>query len=619
MKLSTIIFALLFITALSFPQTGTITGTVMDSLTGEPLIGANIIIEGTSIGTATDLNGRFVLKVSPGTYSLIITYIGYERKKIENIKVEPGKKIDFNVKLNPMQIVGECVTVTGHAKGQLQSINQQLSSNTITNIVSAETIRELPEDFNTEEYAYIVENNFKDAVKNPLSTFSIDVDAASYSNTRRFLMEGRLPPKDAVRVEEFINYFDYNYPLPESDLPFKIYTEYSYCPWNEDNYLVHIGIKGKELIKDENIPSSLTFLIDVSGSMSPPNKLPLLKRAFKMLVGQLKKDDKIAIVVYAGAAGLVLPSTYGSDKEKLLDAIDQLEAGGSTAGGQGIMLAYKIAKENYIKDGNNRVILATDGDFNIGITNTGELVHFLDDKKKDGIFLTVLGFGEENIKDSRLEDLADKGNGNYYYVDNMLEAKKVFVDEIGATLFTIAKDVKIQVEFNPAKIKSYRLVGYENRLLNDEDFEDDKKDAGEIGAGHTVTALYEVVPLESIEDLPGDFKLKYQEKIIKKSAAETEEILTVSIRYKKPDEDTSNLISDIITGLPVSLNKTSNNFRFSAAAAQFGMLLRDSEFKGNADFDKTKELAKNSLGEDMHGYRAEFLRLADLASGLISQ
>ncbi len=619
MKLSTIIFALLFITALSFPQTGTITGTVMDSLTGEPLIGANIIIEGTSIGAATDLNGRFVLKVSPGTYSLIITYIGYERKKIENIKVEPGKKIDFNVKLNPMQIVGECVTVTGHAKGQLQSINQQLSSNTITNIVSAETIRELPEDFNTEEYAYIVENNFKDAVKNPLSTFSIDVDAASYSNTRRFLMEGRLPPKDAVRVEEFINYFDYNYPLPESDLPFKIYTEYSYCPWNEDNYLVHIGIKGKELIKDENIPSSLTFLIDVSGSMSPPNKLPLLKRAFKMLVGQLKKDDKIAIVVYAGAAGLVLPSTYGSDKEKLLDAIDQLEAGGSTAGGQGIMLAYKIAKENYIKDGNNRVILATDGDFNIGITNTGELVHFLDDKKKDGIFLTVLGFGEENIKDSRLEDLADKGSGNYYYVDNMLEAKKVFVDEIGATLFTIAKDVKIQVEFNPAKIKSYRLVGYENRLLNDEDFEDDKKDAGEIGAGHTVTALYEVVPLESIEDLPGDFKLKYQEKIIKKSAAETEEILTVSIRYKKPDEDTSNLISDIITGLPVSLNKTSNNFRFSAAAAQFGMLLRDSEFKGNADFDKTKELAKNSLGEDKHGYRAEFLRLADLASGLISQ
>lgn len=610
MKLSTIIFTLLFITTLSFSQTGTITGTVIDSLTGEPLIGTNIIIEGTSLGAATDLNGCFVLKVSPGIYNLIITYIGYERKKIENVKVESGKKIDFNVKLNPMQIEGECVTITAQAIGRLEAINQSLSFNTISGISG---------DFNTEEYAYICENSFKDAVKNPLSTFSIDVDAASYSNTRRFLMEGRLPPKDAVRVEEFINYFDYDYPQPKSDLPFKIYTEYSYCPWNEDNYLVHIGIKGKELIKDENIPSSLTFLIDVSGSMSPPNKLPLLKRAFKMLVGQLKKDDKIAIVVYAGAAGLVLPSTYGSDKEKLLDAIDQLEAGGSTAGGQGIMLAYKIAKKNYIKDGNNRVILATDGDFNIGITNTGELVRFLDEKKKDGIFLTVLGFGEENIKDSRLEELADKGNGNYYYIDNMLEAKKVFVDELGATLFTIAKDVKIQVEFNPAKIKSYRLVGYENRLLNDEDFEDDKKDAGEIGAGHTVTALYEVVPLESIEDLPGDFKLKYQEKIIKKSAAETEEILTVSIRYKKPDEDTSNLISEIIAGLPVSLNKTSDNFRFSAAAAQFGMLLRDSEFKGNADFDKTKELAKNSLGEDKHGYRVEFLRLVDLASGLISQ
>ncbi len=338
-----------------------------------------------------------------------------------------------------------------------------------------------------------------------------------------------------------------------------------------------------------------------------------------MLVGQLNNDDKIAIVVYAGAAGLFLPTTYGSEKAKILGAIEQLQAGGSTAGGEGIILAYKIAKENFIEDGNNRVILATDGDFNIGITNTGELVRFLNEKKKDGIFLTVLGFGEENIKDSRLEELADKGNGHYAYIDNMLEAKKVLVDEIGATLFTIAKDVKIQVEFNPAKIKSYRLVGYENRLLNDEDFEDDKKDAGEIGAGHTVTALYEIVTLENIEDLAGDFKLKYQEKVIKKSAVETEEILTVSIRYKKPDEDVSKLMSAVITGKPVSFKKTSDNFKFSAAVAQLGMLLRDSEFIGNADFDKTKELAKNSLGEDKYGYRAEFLRLLDLASGLNRQ
>ncbi len=564
------------------------------------------------------MNGFFVLKVSPGVYNLVISYIGYETKKIENLKVEATKKINLDIKLNPAQIEGEEVVITAQAMGQIKAINQQLSSNTIRSIVSAETIRELP-DFNTDEYSYIDENNFKDAIKNPLSTFSIDVDAASYSNTRRFLMEGRLPPKDAVRVEEFINYFDYDYPVSETDLPFKIFTEYSECPWNEDNYLVHIGIKGKELIKDENIPSSLTFLIDVSGSMTPENKLPLLKKAFKMLVGQLNNDDKIAIVVYAGAAGLFLPTTYGSEKAKILGAIEQLQAGGSTAGGEGIILAYKIAKENFIEDGNNRVILATDGDFNIGITNTGELVRFLNEKKKDGIFLTVLGFGEENIKDSRLEELADKGNGHYAYIDNMLEAKKVLVDEIGATLFTIAKDVKIQVEFNPAKIKSYRLVGYENKLLNDEDFEDDKKDAGEIGAGHTVTALYEIVTLENIEDLAGDFKLKYQEKVIKKSAVETEEILTVSIRYKKPDEDVSKLMSAVITGKPVSFKKTSDNFKFSAAVAQLGMLLRDSEFIGNADFDKTKELAKNSLGEDKYGYRAEFLRLLDLASGLNRQ
>jgi len=618
MKPSTLISVFIFITNSLFAQTGTISGIVTDSLTGNGLPGVNILIQGTSRGTATDLNGFFVLKVSPGVYNLVISYIGYETKKIENLKVEATKKINLDIKLNPAQIEGEEVVITAQAMGQIKAINQQLSSNTIRSIVSAETIRELP-DFNTDEYSYIDENNFKDAIKNPLSTFSIDVDAASYSNTRRFLMEGRLPPKDAVRVEEFINYFDYDYPVSETDLPFKIFTEYSECPWNEDNYLVHIGIKGKELIKDENIPSSLTFLIDVSGSMTPENKLPLLKKAFKMLVGQLNNDDKIAIVVYAGAAGLFLPTTYGSEKAKILGAIEQLQAGGSTAGGEGIILAYKIAKENFIEDGNNRVILATDGDFNIGITNTGELVRFLNEKKKDGIFLTVLGFGEENIKDSRLEELADKGNGHYAYIDNMLEAKKVLVDEIGATLFTIAKDVKIQVEFNPAKIKSYRLVGYENKLLNDEDFEDDKKDAGEIGAGHTVTALYEIVTLENIEDLAGDFKLKYQEKVIKKSAVETEEILTVSIRYKKPDEDVSKLMSAVITGKPVSFKKTSDNFKFSAAVAQLGMLLRDSEFIGNADFDKTKELAKNSLGEDKYGYRAEFLRLLDLASGLNRQ
>jgi len=391
--------------------------------------------------------------------------------------------------------------------------------------------------------------------------------------------------------------------------------EYSECPWNEKCRLIHIGLQGKKLSKAEQKPSNLVFLIDVSGSMNSPKKLPLLQRSFNLLVDQLKPEDQVALAVYAGAAGLVLPSTSGSNKEVIKDAINKLQAGGSTAGGAGIKLAYKIAKQNLIPGGNNRVILATDGDFNIGISSTSELTRFIEKKRDDGIFLTVLGFGMGNYKDYRLQELADRGNGNHAYIDNILEAQKVLVHDLTATLFTIAKDVKIQVEFNPVKIKSYRLIGYENRELNDEDFVDDTKDAGEIGAGHTVTALYEIVPADDKNSKTYD--LKYTERTIKKDAVKTDEILTVRIRYKQPDGKTSKEFSSVLKGEPAKLAGTSNNFRFSAAVAEFAMVLRDSEFKGTANIKSVKKLASSSLGQDPFGYRNEFLGLTERVSLLM--
>ncbi|MBN1351706.1 VWA domain-containing protein [candidate division KSB1 bacterium] len=473
-------------------------------------------------------------------------------------------------------------------------------------------LREMPPpDFNTENYDLINENEFLMTRTNPLSTFSIDVDAASYANVRRFINDNRLPPKDAVRIEELINYFTYDYPQPEGKHPFSITTELSECPWQKTHHLLHIGLQGKKMDLEKLPPSNLVFLLDVSGSMDYPNKLPLLKSSFKLLVNQLRNLDRVSIVVYAGAAGCVLEPTPGDEKQKILDAIDRLQAGGSTAGGAGILLAYNKAKENFVKNGNNRVILATDGDFNIGVSSDAELVRLIEDKREAGIFLTVLGFGMGNYKDSRMEKLADKGNGNYAYIDNILEAKKVLVSEMGGTLFTIAKDVKIQIEFNPAKIQAYRLIGYENRKLQAEDFHDDKKDAGELGAGHSVTALYELIPVGVKVDLPKVDDLKYQQSKISDEAASSDELLTIKLRYKQPDESTSKLIEQGLADNLIKPNKTSDNFRFSSAVAGFGMLLRDSEFKGDLTFEEVARLAKNALGEDKQGYRHEFLKLVE--------
>jgi len=463
--------------------------------------------------------------------------------------------------------------------------------------------------YNTEEYDAVNENIFQDAVKNPLSTFSIDVDAASYSNVRRFINNGQHPPKDAVRIEEMINYFTYNYEQPKGDDPFAIHTEISVAPWNPKHRLVQVGLQGKKIATENLPPSNLVFLLDVSGSMDEPAKLPLLKSSLKMLVDEMRPQDHVAIVVYAGAAGLVLEPTSGSDKKRIIDALDQLQAGGSTAGGAGINLAYAVAKENFKKEGNNRIIIATDGDFNVGESSNASMERLVEEKRKDGIFLTVLGFGMGNYKDSKMEILADKGNGNYAYIDNITEARKVLVNEFGGTLFTIAKDVKLQLEFNPARVKAYRLIGYENRMLKSEDFNNDKKDAGELGSGHTVTALYEIIPVGVESEFFKVDDLKYQSNTINETALKSKELMTIKFRYKKPNEDVSKLIVHPLMDTNTTLDKTSNNFKWSASVAAFGMLLRDSEYVRNFSYDQVVQLAEQSKGDDKEGYRTEFINM----------
>lgn len=462
---------------------------------------------------------------------------------------------------------------------------------------------------NTEEYNKIDDNVFKMTIDEALSTFSIDVDTASYANIRRYLANNQMPPKDAARIEEMVNYFSYDYPKPEGSDPFSVTTKIAVCPWNTDHQLFLVGLKGKTPDVKTLPPSNLVFLIDSSGSMQDPDKLPLLQQGFKMMVQQLRPEDKVAIVVYAGSAGKVLDPTSGAEKEKINAAIDALQAGGSTAGGAGIQLAYQLAKDTFIQGGNNRVILATDGDFNVGISSSSELTRTIEEKRKDGIFLTVLGFGEGNFKDGRLEQLADKGNGNFYYIDTIKEARKVLVSELGSTLFTIAKDVKIQIEFNPGQVKAYRLIGYENRMLAKEDFNNDQKDAGEIGAGHTVTALYEIVPASSQETFGNVDALKYQKPV---QAVASDEILTVKLRYKEPTEDVSKLITRPVAKADVK-DAPTGDFAWAASVAEFGMLLRGSEFKGTSSYDDVLKRARANVGEDKFGFRAEFISLVETA------
>ena len=609
-------------------QSRLISGTVKDD-SGNLLPGVSIVVKGTSNGTVTDINGTYQISVSVEAKYLVFTYIGMEQTQI---RIARSNRINVIMKSSNVALEEIVYTEAEPVKSYVMTtadmavqrpgrpLYTRTGGHTKTANVNAYYAPEPGYvQHNTEGYSAIHENGFKDVMHNPLSTFSIDVDKASYSNVRRFLNMGQLPPMDAVRIEEMINYFHYDYPEPKGKHPFSVYTEISQCPWNENHQLLHVGLKGKSIDKSELPASNLVLLLDVSGSMSAANKLPLLKQAFRMLVNELRPEDRVAIVVYAGAAGLVLESTPGSKKEQIIAALDQLQSGGSTAGGAGLKLAYKVAQENFIEDGNNRIILATDGDFNVGSSSNAEMERLIEQKREHGVFMTVLGFGMGNYKDDKMEIIADKGNGNYAYIDNIQEARKVFITEFGGTLFTIAKDVKFQIEFNPARVKGYRLVGYENRLLNDEDFNDDKKDAGEMGAGHTVTALYEVIPAGSDESLKSIDPLKYQSSREKTKATEkvradlSAELMTLKLRYKKPDGNTSTKVEIPVKGNVLDLEETSDNFRFSAAIAEFGLILRNSQYKEDASMEHVIAMAKNSRGEDEEGYRSEFLKLVKLA------
>ncbi len=491
--------------------------------------------------------------------------------------------------------------------------------------LSAPDEHEIRRGFNTAEYNHFDENPFLPAATNPLSTFSIDVDTASYANVRRLINAGSLPPKDSVRIEEMVNYFTYDHPQPEGDQPFSINLDVAGCPWQPEHRLVRIGLKGREIAADKRGVSNLVFLLDVSGSMEPTERLPLIKQAMRLLVDKLTENDRVAIVVYAGGSGVALPSAPGNQKERINAALEELKAGGSTNGAEGISLAYKIAAENFIKGGVNRVILATDGDFNVGLTSQGELVRLAEEKAKAGVFLSVLGVGGDNLKDSTMQKLAEKGNGNYAFLDSLDEARKVLVRQMNSTLVTIAKDVKVQVEFNPARVESYRLLGYEKRMLRKEDFSNDKIDAGEIGAGHTVTALYEVVPVgtaaKPAANVPPVDPLKYQTHdvaSVRTSPAGTgfAELLTVKLRHKKPDGDQSTVTERTLTDNGTAFANASVDLKFAAAVAEFGMILRDSPHKGTGTFGAVIEWAQEGKGADNAGYRAGFIELARKAQAL---
>ena len=584
-----------------------ITGTVTDKTYGQPIPGVTV---STSVNNyvKTNIDGKYSITVENNSQQLHFSYLAYK-----TLSVKIGRSKVINVALEQDNQKLEEVVVTAYSVKRKNQTTGAVAAASPTIMIRGMSTSSFPFQPNTESYASIKENGFQNPYKNPLSTFSIDVDAASYSNVRRFINNGGIPPKDAVRVEEMINYFDYEYPQPKGKAPVNIVTEIATAPWNNKHKLVQIGLQGRKIATDNLPASNMVFLIDVSGSMNQPNKLPLLVSSFKLLTDQLRAKDKVAIVVYAGNAGLVLPSTAGNDQAKIKDALNALSAGGSTAGGAGIDLAYKIATKNYIKGGNNRVILATDGDFNVGASSDKDMESLIEEKRKTGIFLTVLGYGMGNTKDSKMETLADKGNGNYAYIDNISEARKVLINEFGGTLFTIAKDVKLQVEFNPDKVQAYRLIGYENRLLEDRDFNDDKKDAGEMGSGHTVTALYEVIPTGVKSSFSGSVDdLKYQENK-KPRNGNSKEMLTVKLRYKDPDGNSSKLLQESVVDQSAPFERASNNFMFAASVAEFGMLLRQSDFIQDASFDHVIHTATKAMGTDKEGYRSEFIKLAKSA------
>lgn len=575
----------------------TVTGTVRED-NGDELIGVSVMVKGTTKGTVTDVNGEYTIEANIGD-QLQFSYLGFIS---QTIKVT-GSKHDVVLKedsksLDEMVVVGYGV----------------LSSDSYSSYSYSEPAPPVYFD-NTESYRAFTDNKFVRVSTEPLSTFSIDVDKASYSNMRRFINKGEVPPADAIRVEELVNYFKYDYPKPEGDDPVAFGIEVGKCPWDGKHRLVKIGLKAREIDTDNLPATNFVFLIDVSGSMDWDGKLDLVKSSMKLLVNNLRPIDRVAIVVYAGAAGQVLPSTPGSEKSKILESLNGLTAGGSTAGGEGIVLAYKIAKENLIEGGNNRIILCTDGDFNVGVSSNDGLEKLIENERKSGVFLSILGYGMGNYKDDKMQTLAQAGNGNHAYIDNMQEANKVLVSEFGGTMFTVAKDVKLQIEFNPLKVDSYRLIGYETRLLEKEDFNNDQKDAGDMGMGHTVTAFYEVIPAKEKKDKKSKGEdtsvdpLKYQTV----SPTGSDELLTVKLRYKHPESEESKLMS--VPVIDDGLDNVSEDFKFGSAVAMFGIMLRDDKQHGSSDLYKVISRARSGYGKDEDGYRREFVRLVQSLTG----
>ena len=583
-----------------------VTGKITDGDDGSELIGVSVFEKGTNKGTASDANGDFSIMTEKGK-TLVFSYIGYKSKevKVKSSTCNVSLYMD-HMELEEVAVIGYSTQKKATLTGAVRTVSADLS------LVQYEISHQ---ERSNEAYERFSENRFKTAADEPLSTFSIDVDAASYSNMRRFVNQGQMPGKDAIRTEELINYFSYNYARPTGNDPVKISAEIGACPWNKQHRLFSIGIKAKEIAEEKLPASNLVFLIDVSGSMYGPTRLELVKSSLKLLINNLREKDRVAIVVYAGSAGEVLPSTPGNDKQKIREALDKLTAGGSTAGGAGIQLAYDIAQKNFIKGGNNRIILCTDGDFNVGVSSNTGLESLIEGKRKTGVFLTVLGYGMGNYKDNRMQILAEKGNGNHAYIDNLQEANKVLVQEFGGTIHTVAKDVKLQLEFNPAQVQAYRLIGYESRLLNKEDFNDDTKDAGDMGVGHVVTALYEIIPVGVQSNFAGVDPLKYQITKNEKPFVNTsKELLTVKLRYKEPDGDNSKKIELAVSDNKG--NKNSSDFHFAASVAMFGQLLRGSDFKGDATYDKVISLAKTGIDNDEQGYRREFIRLVETIKGM---
>ncbi|MBC7747916.1 MAG: von Willebrand factor type A domain-containing protein [Methylotenera sp.] len=632
----------MLISVLTFGQQKTITGVVTDS--SGPLPGVNVVVKGTQLSVATNFDGKYKIQANVGeklVYSSIgmndeirvvgtsniinvkmkdnakqlqeVVVYGYssdyesekrstpsrrERKKGENIQALSGK------------VSGLQISTNTNANTRIVLRGNRSTSDKKDDIKQYSNINKTP-ILNDEDYNSLIENAFESPKTAPLSTFSIDVDNASYTNIRRFINNGQTVPKDAVRVEEMMNFFKYQYPQPKDNNPFSIITEYSECPWNSKHKLVKIGLQGKNIPTNDLPASNMVFLIDVSGSMSDVNKLPLIVESLKVLIAELRKEDKVAIVVYAGAAGLVLPPTSGNEKQTIIDALEKLNAGGSTAGGAGIQLAYKTAEENFIKGGNNRVILATDGDFNVGTSSDVDMQTLIEEKRKSGVFLTCLGYGMGNYKDSKMEILADKGNGNYAYIDNIQEANRFLGKEFKGSMFAIAKDVKIQIEFNPKHVQSYRLIGYENRKLRPEDFKNDAIDAGELGSNHAVTALYEIIPIDVKSDYYKETSdLKYT-KVEPAGNNFNDELATIKFRYKKPDGEKSIEMVQIIENKSSVLENASNDLKFTASVAWFGLKLRDSKLISNKSSDDIKKLARLGLSNDTDGYKAEFIRLVE--------